>query len=378
MDKWYYRFYEDKFFELVKPGKVAAIYGPRRSGKTSLINRFLANFKDKYYSGVGEDLPLRELFRSQDVQRIISAFKGYRLVVIDEAQGIPGIAVGLKIMVDHLPELKIIASGSSSFQLSNQLGEPLTGRHYPLLLYPIAMMEFNTQFGGMDILQRLEEFLVLGTYPEVLLAENRLEKHEFLVNLRNSYLFKDILELENIRNPDKLSDLLKLLAFQIGKEVSLNELGNTLGLAKQTVERYLDLLEKTFVIVKVRSFSRNLRKEIAKSSRYYFLDNGIRNALINNFNDLSSRDDTGMLWENFLFMERRKKRHYLKIFVNEYFWRTHDQKEIDLVEEREGRLWGYEFKWGKKAPKAPKLWLDTYTNANFEVIDRENFLDFVV
>lgn len=348
INHWYNRYYEARISNLVKPGKVLIIYGPRRAGKTSLINRYLSTFEGKYYSGVGEDMPLRELLRSQDVRRIVSAFKGYQLVVIDEAQKIPEIAAGLKIMADHLPELLIIASGSSSFQLSRQLGEPLTGRHVPLLLYPLAMLEIASQFGGMDILERLEEYLIYGTYPEIMLTENPLDKQELLVSLRDSYLFKDILELESIRNADKLSDLLKLLAFQIGKEVSLSELGNTLGLAKQTVERYLDLLEKTFIITKVRAFSRNLRKEIGKSSRYYFLDNGIRNALISNFNDLSTRDDIGMLWENFLFVERMKKRDYSRLFANIYFWRTYDRKELDLVEEREGRLWGYEFKWGKK------------------------------
>jgi predicted AAA+ superfamily ATPase len=377
MEKWYNRFYEQKFPDIIKAGKVLLIYGPRRAGKTSLIKHFLLSYKDKYFSGVGEDMALRELMRSQDVRRITSSFKGYQLVVIDEAQKIPGISTGLKILVDNLPQLKIIASGSSSFKLSSQLGEPLTGRYRSMFLYPLAMLELHDQFGGMDILEQLEEFLVFGTYPEVMLAENHLDKQELLVNLRDSYLFKDILELDSIRNADKLSDLLKLLAFQIGKEVSLTELGSTLGLAKQTVERYLELLEKTFVIRKVRGFSRNLRKEIAKSSRYYFLDNGIRNALINNFNNLSTRNDTGMLWENFLFVERMKKRCYSRIFANDYFWRTYDQQEIDLVEEREGRLWGYEFKWGKKRPKIPKAWLETYENAQFQCINKDNFLDFI-
>jgi uncharacterized protein len=377
METWYNRFYEPKLSGLIKPGKVLLVYGPRRVGKTSLIKHFLSGFKGKYYSGVGEDMALRELFRSQDVRRITGAFKGYQLVVIDEAQKIPDISVGLKILVDNLPQLPIIASGSSSFKLAGQLGDPLTGRYRSMFLYPLSMLELNNQFGGMDILEQLEEFLVFGTYPETMLAESHLDKQELMVNLRDSYLYKDILELDNIRNADKLSDLLKLVAFQIGKEVSLNELGNSLGLAKQTVERYLELLEKTFVIRKVRGFSRNLRKEIAKSSRYYFLDNGVRNALINNFNVPSSRDDMGMLWENFLFVERLKKRHYSRIFANDYFWRTYDQQEIDLVEEREGRLWGYEFKWGKKQSKSPKAWLESYESAQFECITKKNFLDFI-
>lgn len=377
-DKIFTRHYDSKMSDLLKPGKVLLIYGPRRVGKTFLVKQFLSSYEGRYFSGVGEDMTLQELIGSQDVRRITGAFKGYSLVFIDEAQKIPGIAVGLKILVDHLPDVAVIASGSSSFQLSSQLGEPLTGRNAPLFLFPLAIMELHGQFGGMNILERLEEFLIFGTYPEVLQMENRLDKQEYLINLRDSYLFKDILELENIRNADKLSDLLKLLAFQIGHEVSLNELGTTLGLAKQTVERYLDLLEKAFVIKKVRGFSRNLRNEISKSSRYYFLDNGIRNALINNFNYISSRNDIGMLWENFLFLERLKKCHYSRIFANVYFWRTYNREEIDLVEEREGQLWGYEFKWGSKRPKPPAAWLENYKDAHFECISRENFLDFIV
>jgi predicted AAA+ superfamily ATPase len=211
----------------------------------------------------------------------------------------------------------------------------------------------------------------------MLLKSNYNEKREYLESLRDSYLYKDILEMENIRNADKLSDLLKLIAFQIGNEVSLNELSNALDLSKQTVEKYLDLLEKAFVIIKVRGFSRNLRKEISKTARYYFWDNGVRNALINNFNTLDSRNDVGQLWENFLFIERYKKRSYLNIFSNIYFWRTYDQKEVDLIEEREGQLFGFEFKWGNKKKKIPKLWLETYKNSSYEVINRENYLAFI-
>ena len=216
-----------------------------------------------------------------------------------------------------------------------------------------------------------------GSYPEVLTAKNMDEKREYLITLRDSYLLKDILELENIKNSSKLSDLLKLIAFQIGKEVSLNELSNALGIAKQTVERYLDLLEKSFVIKKVYGFARNLRKEITKTARYYFFDNGIRNAVINNFNDLSTRDDVSSLWENYLFMERLKRQSYYKIFSNNYFWRTYDHKEIDLVEEREGKLFGYEFKWGNKKIKPPGLWFATYKEAEYEVISRKNYIEFI-
>jgi hypothetical protein len=374
---WYERFYQAELGKSLQKGKVVVVYGPRRVGKTSLIERFLEDYKGRVYKGVGEDSVLRELFKAQRVEQIKNAFSGYDLLVFDEAQKLPDAGTGLKIIVDHLPGACVIASGSSSFQLSSQLGEPLTGRQRALMLFPVAMLEMAGQFGSMHVLESLEEFLVFGSYPECLTAANRDERIRYLVSLRDSYLFRDIMELENIRNADKLSDLLRLLAFQIGREVSLNELSIALALAKQTVERYLDLLEKSFIIKKVRGFSRNLRKEVSKSSRYYFLDNGIRNALVNNFNSLPFRDDVGMLWENFLFSERMKKRQYAGPAANIYFWRTYDRKEIDLVEEREGKLFGYEFKWGNKKAKPARAWLDAYANASLETVNRENFLEFV-
>ncbi|MEI6057180.1 MAG: DUF4143 domain-containing protein, partial [Lentisphaerota bacterium] len=300
------------------------------------------------------------------------------LVVIDEAQRISNIGLGLKILIDQLPDLKVIASGSSSFELSSKIGEPLTGRQKIITLYPLSFLELKEEYGPMHSMEMLESFLIYGMYPETITNDNTKDKIEYITSLKNSYLFKDILELEDIRNSDKLLDLLKLISFQIGKEVSLNELSTSLGLAKQTIERYLDLLEKAFVIKKVHGFSSgNLRKEVTKTCRYYFLDNGIRNAVINNFNPINLRDDIGMLWENFLFSERLKKQSYHKIYSNIYFWRTYDRKEIDLVEERDGKLYGYEFKWGNKKVKEPALWKATYSNAQYEVITKENYLDFI-
>ncbi len=245
------------------------------------------------------------------------------------------------------------------------------------MLFPISVIELKQQFGGMHIIQNLENYLVYGMYPEILKTGNSKDKISYLFELRNSYLLKDILELENIRNADKLYDLLRLIAFQIGKEVSLSELGNALELAKQTVSRYLDLLEKTFIIKKIGGFSRNLRKEVTKTNRYYFFDNGIRNAIINNFNMVETRNDIGMLWENFMIMERIKKQHYHEIYSNNYFWRTYDQKEVDFVEERDGKLFGYEFNWKAKKTKIQQEWLNTYDNASFEIINKENFLQFL-
>lgn len=376
--KWYERYLEFYEKDFLKKGKVFILYGPRRVGKTELIKKYISDFDGKIYSGTGDNQELREILSSQRLSRITSFLGNYELLFIDEAQRIPEIGMGLKLLVDHFPEMKIIATGSSSFDLSNKLGEPLTGRNITRLLFPISIFELYHQFGGMQILQMLENLLIFGSYPETLKTNSVKDKTEYLISLRDAYLFKDILELENIRNPSKLSDLLKLLAFQIGQEVSLNELSNNLGIAKQSVERYLDLLEKSFIIKKVGGFSRNLRKEVIKTNRYYFWDNGIRNAVINNFNLPDQRNDKGMLWENFLFIERLKSKEYKRIYSNDYFWRTYDQQEIDLVEEREGQLFGYEFKYAPRKKKIPKAWKQAYPEAHFEVISKDNFLEFLI
>lgn len=373
---WYKRIYETKNSYL-KKGKVNLLYGARRVGKTALVEHLLKGAGKNIFTGNGDDTQLRQILSSNDKNRILSAFQDYNYVFIDEAQRIKDIGWGLKILVDNLPETIIIASGSSSFQLSSRVGAPLTGRNTTSMLFPLSVLELKQQFGGMEIIQQLENFLVYGMYPEALNSGNIKDKISYLTELKNSYLLKDIFELENIRNSDKMYNLLQLIAFQIGNEVSLNELANALGIAKQTVSRYLDLLEKAFIIKKINGFSRNLRKEVTKTSRYYFLDNGIRNAIINNFNLIEQRNDIGMLWENFMVTERLKKQHYLEIFSNNYFWRTYDQKEVDFVEEREGKLFGYEFKWRAKKTKLQYEWLNTYKNASFEIINRDNFLQFV-
>jgi uncharacterized protein len=372
------RYYEKDLDKYLKKGKVTVIYGPRRVGKTTLIEKYLENYSGKYYFGTGEDSDLKQIFRSQSVNTMKNFFGGYDLVVIDEAQMIPDVGIGLKILVDQIKDITVIASGSSSFDLSNKLGEPLTGRKISLKLFPVSAIELSENIGGMAIYQRLEEMLIYGAYPEVLNAGNTDEKKRLLTELRDSYLYKDIMQLENIRNSSKIMDMLVLLSFQIGKEVSLNELGNSLDLAKQTVEKYLDLLEKTFVIKKIRGFSRNLRKEVSKTARYYFLDNGVLNSIGNTYNPLNLRKDTGALWENYLFSERLKKQQYHNIYSNNYFWRTYDMQEIDFVEERDGKLYGYEFKFSPKNIKAPKAWAENYPDSEFTQINRENFIDFVL
>jgi predicted AAA+ superfamily ATPase len=375
---WYKRYLEDQKSTVLKPCKVFVLYGPRRTGKTELINKLIQDATGKIFTGSGDNLEVREILSSQRLSQLESAFGNYNLIFIDEAQRIPEVGYGLKLLVDNFPEMTIIVSGSSSFDLANKIGEPLTGRSITRTLFPLSVYEMYSQFGGMKIIQELDNLMIYGSYPEILNHQTSDGKKEYLIGIRDSYLLKDILEFESIRNPSKITDLLKLLAFQIGNEVSLNELGNNLGIAKQSVERYLDLLEKTFIIKKVGGFSRNLRKEVVKTSRYYFWDNGIRNALINNFNDLSQRNDTGMLWENFIFMERLKTKSYKRIFSNDYFWRTYDRQEIDLIEERDGKLYGYEFKLKTKKIKAPKAYAEAYPGSEFHVISKDNFLEYLI
>ncbi|MBI3315042.1 MAG: ATP-binding protein [Candidatus Omnitrophica bacterium] len=371
------RFYHN-LTSFLKPNKVLIIYGPRQVGKTTLIRDFLTTYTGRYKLDSGDNVRTQAVLGSQDFDGIKEYAQGYSLIVIDEAQRIPNIGQGLKILVDQVPGIQVIATGSSSFELAGQVGEPLTGRKTTLTLYPVAQMELQNLYNPHELKDNLEHWLVFGGYPEVTAAETKSEKIRLLEELAQSYLFKDILELERVKNSKVLMDLLRLLAFQIGQEVSLNELGRQVGTDHKTVARYLDLFEKTFVIYNVRGFSRNLRSEIVKKSKYYFYDNGIRNAVVSNFNGLQLRNDTGALWENFLFMERLKKRSYQGIYANNYFWRTWERQEIDLIEEREGKVFAFEFKWEARKIKAPGQWTQAYPEALFEVIDRENYLDFIL
>lgn len=370
------RFYKD-LGNYLKRSKVLVLYGARQVGKTTLVREYLKTTDLKYRYDTGDNTRLHALFETEDFRQLIDYGEGYQLIVIDEAQRVPKIGQGLKILVDHCPDLYFLVTGSSSFELAGQLGEPLTGRKRTLHLYPIAQLELKQKYSMFDLKERLHDFLVYGSYPEVLLASSAKEKISLINELAHSYLFKDILELDRIKSSKPLLDLLRLLAFQIGSEVSLTELGSQLNLDYKTVARYLDLLEKGFVIYRLAGFSRNLRKEITKKFKYYFFDNGIRNALISNFNSLELRNDIGQLWENFLMIERLKKRAYQEIFANDYFWRTWDRKELDLVEEREGSLFGYEFKWQGRKRKIPKMWLETYPEAKAEIISRENYFNFI-
>jgi len=365
----------DKFID---PHKVNIIYGPRQVGKSTLLLNYLKQLQTvKYLYKSGDELDLHQLFSELTIAGFDTLVGDLDLLVIDEAQLVPNIGRGLKLIHDHYTNLQIIVTGSASFDLVNKIGEPLTGRDNILYLYPLAFLELSQNFPRFELMGMLETLLLFGSYPESMSIVGYTGKVEYLEKLVNSYLLKDVLALEQVKGSKVILDLLRLIAFQIGQEVSMSELGSQLGLDKNTVARYLDLLEKAFVLVNIRGFSRNLRKEVTKNSRYYFWDNGIRNALIRNFNPLNLRNDVGMLWENYLVIERLKKQAYLKQKANNYFWRTYDRKEIDWVEEREGKLSGFEFKCGTKIAKAPKDWLETYNNSSFEVINKENYVQFL-
>jgi predicted AAA+ superfamily ATPase len=372
----------ERFFSnpdaLLKKGKVLIIYGARRVGKTTLVKEWLKNTTLKSLFVSGDNVRVRAVLSSEDFDLINEFVAGYELVVIDEAQQVPGIGKGLKIMADENPELKIVATGSSSFDLSQQVGEPLTGRKRTIRLFPIAQKELILHLNRFELKEKLEEYLVFGSYPDVLLCEAKKEKMRVLTELVESYLLKDILSFERLRNPDQLFNLLKLLAFQVGNLVSLNELGSQLSMNVRTVRRYIDLLEKSFIIYHLSSYSSNLRKEIAKKNKYYFYDNGIRNAVILQMNALSDRNDLGALWENFVMTERIKKLHYEDVFYNRYFWRNYNGREIDLLEEKNGKLKAFEFKWKKTKAGIPNDFEKKYGNTSFEIIHPGNYLDFIL
>ena len=380
MENYFKRAVFDNFNKKVLPNKVLILLGARRVGKTELIKNYLKTVPVETYLQLnGEDINDANLLQERSVANYKRLLANIDLLVIDEAQTIPEIGLILKLIVDSIEGIKIIATGSSVFDLNNTLGEPLVGRKNTMYLFPLAQMEFSIQENYKQTTENLEERLLFGGYPELVHYEDWEEKKEYLYEIINSYLLKDILVFEGIKQADKIYNLLRLIAYQVGKEVSLQELGNQLQMSKNTVDTYLDLLSKVFIVFKVEGFSRNLRKEIVKSSRWYFYDNGIRNGLINNFNRLENRTDVGDLWENYLAVERIKKQNYQKIITNNYFWRTYDQQELDWLEERGNELAGFEFKWNEnKKSKIPTAFGKAYPEATFEVINKQNYLDFIL
>ncbi|MGI6347792.1 MAG: ATP-binding protein [Patescibacteria group bacterium] len=368
----------DNLNDYIKPNKALIIYGPRRVGKTTLLQDYLSKTNFKYKLDNGDNIRLQNILKSQDFKKILAYAESYELIAIDEAQQIPNIGMALKILVDNIPNIRVIATGSSSFDLSQQIGEPLTGRKKTIVLYPFSQKELLFKFNKYELEENLGDFLLFGSYPDVILSKSRKEKLSFLEELVNSYLLKDILSLDKVKSSSVLLNLLKLLSFQVGSLVSLNELSNTLKIDIKTVDRYLDLLEKSFIIFRLGGFSRNLRNEINSKAKYYFLDNGVRNAVISKYNTLENRDDIGQLFENFIISERIKKCAYEQIYGSSYFWRNYAGQEIDLIEERDGKLLAYEIKWSKEKVSPPKDFVENYKNSEYQVINKDNYLGFIL
>ena len=364
----------------IKPGRVLLLLGARRVGKSHLLRQVISELNPSELLLLnGEDQTTIDRMAVRSVENFKVLLGNAKFLFIDEAQNIPDIGTKLKLLVDEIPTVHVIVTGSSMFELTNKLGEPLVGRSHIIQLFPFAQLEYQPYENIIETDSRLEQRLIYGSYPELIHLPDIEEKKDYLEGLVNSYLLKDILAYEGIKKADKIIDLLRLIAFQIGNEVSIDELSiNLKGISRNTIESYLDLLSKVFVIYPVKGFSRNLRKEISKSNRWYFYDNGIRNALIRNYNPLNLRNDIGQLWENYLMSERMKINSYLKRRVNTYFWRTYDQQEIDLVEESGTDLTAFEFKWNKSKVKIPTAWKNNYADATFEVICEEDYLDFVL
>lgn len=355
-------------------GKAILLIGPRQVGKTTLINQIVSDKKHLFLDS--DDPTVRSLLNNPNTEQLRSIIGQYKTVFIDEAQRIPGIGLTLKIVTDQFKDVQLFVSGSSSFDLSQELNEPLTGRKWEYELYPISWEEYEDTHGYLVAEQQIENRLLYGFYPDVL--NNPGEEKEILKQLVNSYLYRDILAYSNIRKPEILEKLVQALALQIGSEVNYNELSQIVGVDKNTVSNYIDILEKGYVIYRLNAFSKNLRNEIKKNKKIYFYDNGVRNMILGNFNNLDLRQDTGALWENFLITERVKQNNYKDSYAKMYFWRTQQQQEVDLVEEINGQIIGYEFKWNaKKKVKLPKTFVNAY-DAKEEVIDKTNFRNFVV
>jgi len=367
----------ENILKKLQPNKVVIIFGARRVGKTVLVKEILSKIEEPILSLNGEDINVHDKLSIRTVENYRQLLGSYKILYIDEAQKIPEIGLKLKLMVDEIEGLRIIISGSSAFNIHKDAGEPLTGRKYTFNLYALSEKEYNQIENNISKQDKIRERLIYGNYPELLHLPDRKDKEDYLNEMVSSYLLKDILVYENIKNSQKIFNLLRLIAFQLGGEVSLQELGRQLSISKNTVEKYLDLLSKVYILHKVGGFSRNLRKEITKNSRWYFLDNGIRNAVIANFNTIESRNDIGQLWENYMISERLKYQEYNRISSNNYFWRTYEQQEIDWVEERDGSLFGYEFKWKESKVKIPTQWKNAYPDSSFEVINVNNYNNWI-
>jgi predicted AAA+ superfamily ATPase len=368
---------QDRIGERIVPGKAVLIFGARRVGKTVLMRELVKDHPGKTMLLNGEDYDTVALLENRTAANYRRLLDGISLLAIDEAQAIPEIGSILKLIVDEVPGVSVMASGSSSFDLLNKTGEPLVGRSSRFLLSPLSQREIAQTETLLETRQNLESRLIYGSYPEVVTLGSYGMKADYLRDMVGSYLLKDILTIDGLKNSAKMKDLLRLVAFQTGSEVSYDELGRQLGMSKNTVEKYLDLLSKVFVVYRLGALSRNLRKEVVKAGKWYFCDTGVRNAVIGNFNPPALRQDMGALWENYLIGERMKANNNELLNKEFYFWRTYDMQEIDLVEERDNRLTALEFKWGSKSPTVPRAFAEGYPGAEYHAVNRDNYLDYV-
>ncbi len=365
--------------QLINHRKIIVIYGARQVGKTTMVQSILRQSNLKVLSINAEDQSFGTILTQNNVATLRSFTAGYDVLFIDEAQSVSSIGKTLKLIYDHIPELKVIVTGSSFLGLAERIKEPLTGRVWTFQLYPISYAEEKIYFkvNDFEMNQRLSSSLLYGSYPELYDIENETRKRKFLAEISSSYLYKDILMLAGIKYAHKLRQLLKLLAYQIGNLVSIQELANALQINRDTVINYIDLLEKSFVLVRLTGFSKNLRKEITKMDKIYFVDLGIRNAILENFDDLQFRNDRGAMWENYLIIERMKRNDYKQYNANNYFWRLYSGAELDYIEERDGKLNGYEIKWKPKKQSRSTTWIETYDKATKNVINTENYHHFL-
>ncbi|MFA5086388.1 MAG: ATP-binding protein [Candidatus Paceibacterota bacterium] len=371
------RILQKKIEEEIFKGKIVIIYGARQVGKTTLVKQILEKYgKDGAYFNC-EVLSVQEALSGPEPKRIKDFLGDSKLIVLDEAQRIANIGLILKVLIDEYPGLQIIATGSSSFDLANKINEPLTGRATIFKLFPFSLEEIKGGSGLIRVEESLDRILRFGSYPEIFISGEERAR-ERLEQMVSNYLFKDVLIFEGVKKSGVIVKLLQSLALQIGHEVSYSELAGKLGINRITVEKYIDILEQCFIVFRLNSFSRNLRNELSKSVKVYFFDLGIRNALINNFNPLESRSDAGQIWENFCIAERLKHNHYRGVYSNMYFWRTYSQKEIDYIEERDGKLFAYEFKLAGEKEKKPATFLEAYKNSEFETVSRKNYSGFLI
>ncbi|HEY9342326.1 MAG TPA: ATP-binding protein [Hanamia sp.] len=372
------RVIEQQIIKQIGKQKVILLYGSRRTGKSTIIKHLTEKSDKKTLLLQAEDMDVATLLQKRTIANYKRITKGKKLIIIDEAQVIPGIGKILKLLIDNIPEITVIATGSSSFDLQNSTGEPLVGRSLIYYLYPIAQTELDASQDYLTTVSQLEQRLIYGNYPELWQLEDNNEKEIYLKQLISSYLLKDLLIMENVKGADVLYKLLQLLAFQIGSEVSTVELANSLQLNRQTVDRYLDLLSKVFVIYPLSGYSNNLRKEVTKSKKWFFYDNGIRNALISNFNAITHRNDVGQLWEQYILSERIKYNSYHNYHPQYFFWRTYDGQEIDLLElNNKQRLEALECKWKPAKVKIPAAFAKAYPKATFNIINQENYLEWI-